>query len=167
MSKNKNIYSKDSNRIRVFTDGSSDPRSGLGSWASIILYAGEKKMITGIEENATQHKMELFAVLESLRYIVSEVSTRSGISIYTDSEYVKNLPSRRDRLERNNFFTKKGKPVVYSELIKEFYEYLDWLSVDIIRVKSHQKKGQSEISDYNREVDKLSRKILRKKIRDQ
>ena len=166
MSKNKNIYSNASNRIAVFTDGSSDPASGKGSWAGIILCNDKKNVISGMKEDSSQHKMELFAVLECFRFIEKKCQIPETISIYTDSEYVQKLPSRREKLEKNSFITQKGKPVVYNALIKELYAYLDKYPVELIRVPGHQKKGSSEISDYNREVDKLSRKILRKEIRD-
>ena len=167
MFKNKNIYSKESHKVSVFTDGSFDPHSKKGSWASILKVNGQKKILTGIHDEVSQHEMELVAVLESLRYLEENYVSSHLIQIYTDSEYVTNLLKRRQKLEQNQFLTKKGHYVANHELVKRFYSYLDKTSIQIFRVPSHQKKGVSEISDFNREVDKLSRKILRKEIRNQ
>ena len=153
-----------SKSIAVFTDGSSDPGTKLGSWSGIIVLNDEKKVLSGIEKDASQHKMELFAVLESLNYILNHFPVTSNIIIYTYSEYVLNLLNRRKKLEDHHFKTKKGKPVVYADLIRQFYSYTDHYEIELKLVRGHQKKGVSERSDYNREADKLSRKILREEL---
>jgi ribonuclease HI len=111
--------------------------------------------------------MELLGVIQCLGHIIAHYGNSCFIHIYTDSEHVTNLLERRKKLESAQFLTKKGTPVAHAELIKQFYRILDRLSFKIERVSSHQKEGVSEISDFNREVDKLSRKILRKEIRNQ
>jgi len=69
------------------------------------------------------------------------------------------------KLEDNNYHTKKGNEVKNRDLIIQFYECLDRFDVSMLRVEGHAKKGQSRITDYHREVDKLSRKLVRQKIR--
>lgn len=153
-------------RIAVFTDGSYDPDSLKGSWAGIVLWDGNRETLTGLKDNTSQHEMELLAISEALQFIWKHINPINEIVVYTDSEYVKNLEKRRERLERNQFITKKGNVVKNSQLIQHFFTQMDELPLEIIRTPSHQKRGLSEVSDYNREVDKLARKILRKEIRN-
>ncbi len=110
--------------------------------------------------------MELKAVIESLKYIQSTFQNVSALEIYSDSDYVLGLLRRRERLENKNYQTKKGKEIKNRSLIIQFYEFLDRFDVRMLRVEGHAKKGHSKITDYHREVDKLSRKLVRQNTRN-
>lgn len=118
------------------------------------------------ESNVTQHTMELKAVIQSLIYIQSTYQNVSGVEIYTDSDYVLGLLRRRERLENNSYQTKKGKEIKNRKLIIQFYDCLDRFEFKMTRVEGHAKKGHSIITDYHREVDKLSRKLVRQQSRE-
>ena len=131
-----------------------------------MLTPSGKILLTDTEENTTQHAMELEAVISSLTYIQSAFQNVSAIILYTDSEYVLNLLKRRNRLLENNFKTKNGKEIKNRRLIVQFYEFLENYPVEMVKVKGHSRKGTSQITDYHREVDKLSRKLVREKIQN-
>lgn len=126
----------------------------------------EEIILKDTGSNVTQHAMELKAVIESLKFIQSTFQNVFGIEIYTDSDYVLGLPRRRERLENNSYQSKKGKEIKNRDLILQFYDCLDRFEIKMIRVEGHAKKGHSKITDYHREVDKLSRKLVRQKSRD-
>lgn len=164
----RNIFSQEPHTIKIITDGSASPKHGIGAWASYIVTPSEETVLKDTESNATQHAMELKAVLKSLTYIQSTFQIVSvSLEVYTDSDYVLGLPGRKKKLVSNNFQTKKGNEVRNRALIAEFYEWLEYLNITLIPVEGHAKKGQSAITDYHREVDKLSRKLVRRAGRDQ
>lgn len=152
-----------SKNIQVFTDGSYEPQITYGAYAALIIYNNKEKMLSGTSEQASQHKMELQAVIQSLRYINENYDNDIQIELYTDSEYVENLIDRKEKLINNNFITKKGNSINHAADIKQFYYLEEKLNVTINRVPSHQKKGVSRVTDRNRRVDKLARKLVKQK----
>ena len=155
-----------SNYIEVFTDGSYEPQIAYGAWAALIVYNGKEKMLSSTSEQSSQHKMELQAVIQSLEYIIEHYGNDIIVKLYTDSEYVEKLLSRKEKLFKNNFITKKGNNIKHTADIKQFYQLEEKLNITITRVPSHQKKGVSRISDNNRRVDKLARKLVKQKRKE-
>lgn len=160
------MINPDSHTINVFTDASFDPKTKTGSWAGIVLFGKNEKVLSDILQDISQHGLELLSILECLDYIKEHFREYNLIRIYTDSEYVENLPDRRDRIENNDFLTSKGNEIAHKDLLMRFYKCFDVFNLEIERVIGHQKSGASVVSDYNRKVDKMSRKLLRQKIRN-
>jgi ribonuclease HI len=150
-------------KIELFTDGSYEPQINYGAWAALILKNEKEQVLSGGSENASQHKMELEAVIQGLNYAIKKFGYNNEIHLYTDSEYVENLLKRKEKLTRNNYLTKKGNAIKHSPEIKQFFALEEQLSLTITQVPGHQKKGVSYISDYNRRVDKLARKLVKQK----
>ena len=155
-----------SNYIEVFTDGSYEPQIAYGAWAALIIFNGNDQMLSGTSEQSSQHKMELQAVIQSLEYIIEHLGNDIPVKLYTDSEYVENLLNRKEKLLKNDFITKKGNNIKHTADIKHFYQLEEQLNITITRVPSHQKKGVSRISDNNRRVDKLARKLVKQKRKE-
>jgi len=63
------------------------------------------------------------------------------------------------RLRSNHFTTSRGNAIQNTDLIKKLYELIESINIEFVKVKAHQKKSVKV--NYNREVDKLSRKIVR------
>jgi ribonuclease HI len=106
--------------------------------------------------------MELIAVINSLEYVVNEKLQNRTIELYSDSQYVVNIPNRAQKLIHKDFKTNSGKQIQNADLVKHLIELLNQTKTKLIKVKAHQKA--SSVPNYNREVDKLSRKIVRNKI---
>ena len=151
----------------MFTDGSASPKHDAGTWAACIVDETGEHLLKDHAWSVTHHAMELQAVMEGLKYILSHEEEVSKTEVYTDSEYVVNLPARRNRLEASNFLTRRGRPVKNLSRVKELLEWLQHYPVKLFRVESHRKSGHSELTDYNRKVDKLSRELLRQITREQ
>lgn len=152
------------NIIDIFTDGSCNPQFQIGAWASIIFINNEKIVIQGFENDTTHNRMELIAIIKSIEYVINKDSDSKLLKIHTDSQYVERIPLRSERLISNNFKTKKGIPIQNADLVKILIALLDSTSVEFIKVKAHQKVF--DLPNYNREVDKLSRKLVREKVND-
>lgn len=106
--------------------------------------------------------MELLAVIKSIEFIVSKQMTHHKLLIYTDSQYVERIPQRSEKFIKQNFKTKSGKDIQNLVLVKKLVDLLKTSSVEFIKVKAHQKA--SENHNYNREVDKLCRSIVRREV---
>ena len=145
--------------IKIYTDGSCHTQLKIGGWAAIIFYENEKILLKGVAENTNHNRMELIAVIEAIKHAKTIITSSDKIVLYSDSQYVVNIPKRMVRLKQNNFTTKKGISIRNIELIKELINLIQSSDIKFVKVKAHLKK--SEIENPNREVDKISRKIVR------
>lgn len=71
-------------RIEIFTDGACLGNPGAGGWAAILRYNDVEKELSGGEEQTTNNRMELTAVIEALE----KLKEPCNITLYTDSRYV-------------------------------------------------------------------------------
>ncbi len=160
----KKIYNHILNKpiIEIYTDGSCNPQFKIGGWASIIFNNEEKIVLQGTETNTTHNRMELIAVINAVTYVKRKHSETISLKIFTDSQYVERIPLRTKKLVSNNFRTKSGKSIQNVDLIQKLINLLESSNIEFIKVKAHQKT--SEKPNYNREVDKLCRSIVRQEI---
>lgn len=150
------------NSIEIYTDGSCHTEQKTGAWAAIILFQERHTVLKGIETNTTHNRMEMQAVINALEYLKANMPNFSSIKIFSDSQYVVGIPDRKVKLIQQNFLTKKGNSIQNSDLIRKLIEYLEAFPVELIKVKAHQKANSDK--NYNREVDKLVRQLLRNEV---
>ncbi len=72
-------------KFKIYTDGACSGNPGKGGWAAVILDGKNQSSISGSENKTTNNRMELMAPIMALK----KIKTRSEITIYTDSKYVK------------------------------------------------------------------------------
>ena len=73
--------------IQIHTDGSCLGKPGPGGWGAIIIYPdGDVKELSGSNQDTTNNRMELKAVIEALNFLQSG----SMIELFSDSLYVIN-----------------------------------------------------------------------------
>lgn len=145
-------------KVAIYTDGSCHSQSRTGAWAAIILAEDGKTILQEVVHNTTHNRMELTAVIKSIEFAVDKYP-ESDLEITTDSQYVVNLPYRKDHLNARSFITKKGNVLNNSDLLKKLFGLLETNSISFIKVKAHQKP--TEIENLNREVDMICRKLMR------
>jgi ribonuclease HI len=150
------------NSIDIYTDGSCDTLRCVGAWASIIVSATGQETLTGHALNTTHQRMELVAVIESLAHLLDAGPIEMPLKLYTDSQYIADLPSRRSRLEATSFITTKGKLLPNVDLLKVFYNQCAKLPLTIVKLKAHQNAGPGE--NLNRKVDMMCRRLVREQI---
>ncbi len=101
--------------------------------------------------------------LQTLLWALSEVQAAGRkVIVYTDSQNIMGLPSRRQRLEKNDYFAKNNKRLTNYELYKKFYSMIDRLDCRIVKVRGHLPAHQKE--DVDRLftlVDRAARQALR------
>jgi len=149
--------------IRIYTDGSCNPAFAIGGWAAILLIGDEKLILSGNEKGTTHQRMELTAAICALNYIIKNNLQSEIIELYADSQYVVDIARRKEKLEASNFATRKQLAIRNEDLVKQLISDSSRLSVQFIKVKAHLKKKIRE-NEFNTEVDKLSRKIVRTTI---
>ena len=106
--------------IEIYTDGSSLGNPGPGGWGVVVV---EKEKVIheqgGYEKNTTNNRMELMAVIETLKYIIKH-HTKSNVTIFADSNYVlSGIQSWIHNWEKNGWRTANKKQVLNQDLWKE------------------------------------------------
>ncbi len=140
--------------IEVFTDGACSGNPGAGGWGVILRYGEIEKELSGGEENTTNNRMELTAVIEALKALKKECD----ITIYTDSRYVMDgVQEWMPNWKLNGWkTTNKKSPVKNVELWQILDSLLSKHKIKWVWVKGH--NGHPE----NERVDKLARDKAKK-----
>ena len=132
------------NEVTIYTDGACSGNPGKGGWGAILIYAKEKKYMSGSKQLTTNNQMELTATIEALKAILKP----SNIALYTDSQYVKNgITSWIFNWKKNGWKTANKKPVANKDLWIELEKFVDFHSVNWFWVKGHSGDHYNEIAD--------------------
>lgn len=70
--------------LNIYTDGACSKNPGPGGWSSVALFNDMYKILSGYEEQTTNNRMELLAVINTIQVWGSKYK----LKIYTDSKYV-------------------------------------------------------------------------------
>jgi ribonuclease HI len=80
---------QDGNTIFVFTDGSSLGNPGPGGFGALVRdLTGNEYELSGGEQNTTNNRMEMLAVIEALRFLNQHKVKNRRIVIQTDSQLI-------------------------------------------------------------------------------
>ena len=84
--------------IKIYTDGSCKPNPGVGGFAVVVTYDGDKVMeLSGSDESTTNNRMELSAMIIAVRILKED----RDAFIYSDSKYVVNSINRGYKRNKN------------------------------------------------------------------
>jgi len=153
--------------LKLFTDGSVDTQSNIGYGAYLVVSQHGLPLDTLRShvkvrrfENTSSAKLELQTLLWALSKI-QDLGSR--VIVYTDSQNIIGLPGRRDRLEQNDYRSKKNRRLSHCELYQEFYRRVDQLDCEFVKVHGHRVSNQKDdIDKLFSLVDKVSRHALRR-----
>ncbi|TCP67350.1 ribonuclease HI [Baia soyae] len=128
--------------VIVYTDGACSYNPGPGGWAAVLLYGEHRKEISGGDPDTTNNRMELQAVIESLKLL----KTKCKVKIHSDSAYIVNCFHQKwyVKWEREGF---KKNPDLWRELLALTRKH----DVEFIKVKGH-----SNV-ELNNRCDELAR----------
>lgn len=142
--------------VTLYTDGACSGNPGPGGWGCILIYGDNKRKLSGYENNTTNNRMELTAVIKGL-----ECLTRpTNLKIITDSQYVKNAFTAGwlENWKKNNWQTSTKEPVKNKDL---------WLTLSTLLQHHHVSwewvKGHSG-NIYNDICDTIAREAIRHKV---
>jgi ribonuclease HI len=153
--------------LTIYTDGGCSGNPGPGGWAYVLVpensrgstilaeqYGGEKK--------TTNNRMELRAVIESLKAVKILDNVQGKVVLYTDSQYVqKGITDWIRKWKQNAWQTSDKKPVKNKDL---------WMELDtLIGELKHQgtELGWKWIrghagNEYNERCDRMTQEAIRR-----
>ncbi len=131
--------------VEMYTDGACSGNPGPGGYACIILYKGRTKILRGGEEETTNNRMEMSAVISGLQAL----NERCSVLIHSDSKYI--IDSiEKGWLEgwiRNNWVKSDKKPVLNVDLWQKLSELMEKHEVTFEWVKGHAGDKYNEMCD--------------------
>jgi len=152
--------------LMLFTDGSVNTHSKIGYGAylavserGLSLDSLRPRVKWRRFEHTSSTKMEL----QTLLWALSDIQALgSRVIVYTDSQNIMGLQGRRDRLEKNDYRSKKNKRLKNYALYQEFYRMTDQLDCEFVKVRGHRVSNQKDdIDRLFTLVDRASRNALR------
>ena len=152
--------------MQLFSDASVNPKFkvGYGAYLAVSLevpYSESFKADVKIQkfEQTSSAKLEV----QTLIWALASIQRPAGkIIVYTDSQNIIGLQARLGRLEKNDYMSKKNKPIKNSALYQEFFYLTDQLDCEFKKIKGHKpSRLKDEAERFFTLVDKASRKALR------
>lgn len=142
-------------KVEIYTDGACSGNPGLGGYASILIYNGVEKEITGSEDNTTNNRMELLAVIKGLEALKESCM----VDLYTDSQYVASAFNENwlESWQNNGWKNSNKKEIKNVDLWERLINLIKIHKVNFIKVKGHAD------NEYNNRCDKLAVEEYKKK----
>lgn len=135
---------KQMEQIEIYTDGACKGNPGPGGWGALLRSGTHEKEIFGGERHTTNNRMEITAVIESLKL----VKKKAKVCIYTDSTYVKDgISSWIKQWKINGWKTAAKKPVKNEELWRELDLLVSQHQIEWVWVKGHAGDEGNERAD--------------------
>lgn len=141
--------------IEIYTDGACSCNPGPGGWGAVLLYKGQEKQLSGFEDNTTNNRMELLAVIKALE----ELKEPCNVMLYSDSAYVVNafLQNWIIEWQMNNWRTANRKEVKNIDLWQKLVNFTKIHNITFNKVKGHAD------NKYNNICDSLARSEIEKR----
>lgn len=140
--------------VTIYTDGACSGNPGNGGWGAVLMYNGKKKEISGGEQNTTNNRMELTAVIQAL----SLLKEPCEVNLYSDSAYVVNafLQGWLISWKNNGWKGSDKKQVKNLDLWQELDKLTNTHKVTFIKVKGHSD------NEFNNRCDTLATSAILK-----
>jgi ribonuclease HI len=152
--------------LMLLTDGSVNTESNIGYGA--YLAVSERglsldSLRAHVKVRRFEHTSSTKLELQTLLWALSDIQALGGkVIVYTDSQNIMGLQGRRERLEQNNYRSKKNRRLNNYELYQGFYRMTDQLNCKFVKVPGHQASNQkNDIDRLFALVDRASRNALR------
>jgi ribonuclease HI len=152
----------------LFTDGSVNTQTKSGYGAALWVASDDTKTYGELKDRikvkkfteTSSTKMELQTLLWALTEIPEGCKP---LTVYTDCQNILSLASRRAGFEKQNYHSKRGKPLRGAALYQAFFEVADARGFKLVKIKGHLSVAQRDSTDrLFKLVDQASRKASRK-----
>jgi len=144
--------------IEIYTDGACSGNPGPGGYCAILMYKNKEKIISGNENNTTNNRMELSAVINGLKALKETCS----VKLYTDSAYVCNAINQNwlNDWKKNSWKNSQKKIVLNKELWLELDNLINKHNIFFVKVKGHADNFNNNRCDEiaRKEIEKISNK---------
>ena len=140
--------------VDIYTDGACSGNPGAGGYCAILIYKGTEKIISGAEENTTNNRMELLAVIEGLKAL----KEKCNVNLYSDSQYVISAINEKwlDKWIATNWRATSKNGVKNVDLWQNLIPLIEKHQVQFIKVKGHAD------NEYNNRCDKIAVEMYKK-----
>lgn len=145
-------------KVRIFVDGACSENPGPGGWAAVFNTDTECKTISGHEQNTTNNRMELMAVVRAMEKVHKNGSRKNRYEMFSDSAYVVNSINNGwvDAWNANGWKTTRREDIKNKDLWARYLKArknlrADGIELEIIKIKGH--AGNT----FNEYVDKLAK----------
>ena len=135
-------------QVEIYTDGACSGNPGAGGWAAVLLYKDFKREISGAEEQTTNNRMELTAIIKGLQMLKEPCK----VTVYSDSAYSVE-PFLKNWIEgwiMRGWRTASKDDVKNVDLWKELLSLMQIHEVSFVKVKGHAD------NELNNRCDKLA-----------
>ena len=135
-------------KVDIYTDGACSGNPGAGGYCAILIFNGIEKIISGGENETTNNRMELVAVIEGLKALKEPCE----VNLYSDSQYVINAINEKwlDGWAQSGWRADSKKRVKNVDLWQALIPLLKKHKVAFIKIKGHSD------NEYNNRCDKIA-----------
>lgn len=139
--------------VEIYTDGACSGNPGLGGWAAVLLYGKHRKEISGAQQDTTNNRMELTAIIEGLKALKKSCK----VTLYSDSAYSVDpfLKNWIDGWILRGWRTASKDEVKNVDLWKELIDLTHVHDVTFVKVKGHAD------NELNNRCDLLARSAIK------
>ena len=136
-------------QVILYTDGACSGNPGIGGYGGILIYGDYRKEYFGAEEETTNNRMEVLAVIVGMK----QLKYPCKVDVYSDSAYTVNafLNGWIYAWKKNGWKKADGKSVLNVDLWEELYALTKTHEVEFHKVAGHAD------NELNNRCDELAR----------
>ena len=140
--------------VDIYTDGACSGNPGAGGYCAILIYNGVEKVVCGKEDDTTNNRMELLAVIEGLKAL----KEKCNVNLYSDSQYVISAINEKwlDKWVSLGWRANSKNGVKNVDLWQALIPLIKKHNVKFIKVKGHAD------NEYNNRCDKIAVDMYKK-----
>ncbi|MDR2000310.1 MAG: ribonuclease HI [Zoogloeaceae bacterium] len=130
--------------VDIYTDGACSGNPGPGGWGAVLRYNGHEKELFGYAPETTNNRMEMTAVIESLKSLTRPVPIR----LHTDSQYVQQgITKWIHGWKQRGWKTANKEPVKNEDLWRALDALAAGRQIEWLWVKGHAGHPENERAD--------------------
>ena len=132
-------------QVEIFTDGACSGNPGPGGYGVILPYKGVSQELSGGEEQTTNNRMELTAVITGL----SALKEPCAVTLYSDSKYIIDAIQKgwAKKWRANGWMRNAKDPALNPDLWEKLLDLLEKHEVTFVWVKGHAGHPENERCD--------------------
>ena len=131
--------------VMIFTDGACSGNPGPGGFGTILRFGEHEKEISGGEQNTTNNRMELMAVIKGLEALKEPCK----VTVVTDSKYVSDAVTKgwAEGWRKKGWKRSGGEPALNPDLWERLLNLLAVHKVEFQWIKGHAGHPENERCD--------------------
>jgi ribonuclease HI/DNA polymerase-3 subunit epsilon len=132
--------------IELYVDGSSTGKVGAGGWGFVVVQQQVIHTAFGSATDTTNNRMELTAAIEGLRYIASNYSFNTQLTLFSDSQYV--IKGITEWFPKWKVEIDRGKVIKNQDLWLDYAQIVDcFTNIDFKWIRGHSGHVYNELCD--------------------